>query len=61
MGHISISGPDGSIAQLAQLKARKTFIHINNTNPVWQPNSTERAFVLENGWEIAADGMEIAL
>ncbi len=61
MGHISISGPDGSIAQLAQLKARKTFIHINNTNPVWQPNSPERAFVLENGWDIAADGMEIAL
>ncbi len=61
MGHISISGPDGSIAQLAHLKARKTFIHINNTNPVWQPNSTERAFVLENGWDIAADGMEIAL
>lgn len=61
MGHISISGPDGSIAQLAHLKARKTFIHINNTNPVWQPNSPERAFVLENGWDIAADGMEIAL
>ncbi|GAA6193503.1 pyrroloquinoline quinone biosynthesis protein PqqB [Phaeobacter sp. NW0010-22] len=61
MGHISIGGPDGSIAQLAHLKARKTFIHINNTNPVWQPNSPERAFVLENGWDIAADGMEIAL
>lgn len=61
MGHISISGPDGSMAQLAHLKARKTFIHINNTNPVWQPNSPERAFVLENGWDIAADGMEIAL
>ena len=61
MGHISISGPDGSIAQLAHLKARKTFIHINNTNPVWQPNSPERVFVLENGWDIAADGMEVAL
>ena len=61
MGHISISGPDGSIARLQGLKAGKTFIHINNTNPVWQPDSVERATVLESGWAVAADGMEITL
>ncbi|KUJ80545.1 pyrroloquinoline quinone biosynthesis protein B [Ruegeria marisrubri] len=60
MGHISISGPDGSIARLAGLKANKTFIHINNTNPVWQPDSPERAYVHAHGWTVAADGMEIA-
>ncbi|TMV09094.1 pyrroloquinoline quinone biosynthesis protein PqqB [Ruegeria sediminis] len=59
MGHISISGPDGSIARLAGLKAKKTFIHINNTNPVWQPDGPERAFVRAQGWSVAADGMEI--
>ncbi|WP_371228128.1 pyrroloquinoline quinone biosynthesis protein PqqB [Roseovarius sp. 2305UL8-3] len=59
MGHISISGPEGSVARLAGLKAQKTFIHINNTNPVWQPGSAERAFVMESGWRVAADGMEI--
>ncbi len=59
MGHISISGPEGSIARLAGLKADKTFIHINNTNPVWQPDGPERAFVLAQGWRVAADGMEI--
>jgi pyrroloquinoline quinone biosynthesis protein B len=58
MGHIPISGPDGSIAQLSGLKAAKTFIHINNTNPIWQPGSAERAYVIGNGWQIAADGQE---
>ena len=58
MGHIPISGPDGSIARLAGLKAAKTFIHINNTNPIWQPDSAQRAFVTGNGWQVAADGQE---
>lgn len=61
MGHISISGPDGSIARLAGLKAGKTFVHINNTNPVWRPDGPERAFARENGWEIAADGLEVEI
>ncbi len=58
MGHIPISGPDGSIAKLSGLNAAKTFIHINNTNPIWQPNSPERAFVQQNGWQVAQDGQE---
>ncbi len=61
MGHISISGPEGSIAQWAGLAASKTFIHINNTNPIWQPDGPERAEVLRAGWTIAHDGMEIEL
>jgi pyrroloquinoline quinone biosynthesis protein B len=60
-GHISISGAEGSIACLQTVDAAKTFIHINNTNPIWQPGSAERAQVLAAGWTIAADGMEIAL
>ncbi len=59
MGHIPVSGPDGSIAKLAELKAAKTFIHINNTNPILQPDSPERATVLAAGWIIAQDGQEI--
>lgn len=61
MGHISISGPGGSIERLRGLKAAKTFIHINNTNPIWRPDSAERAFVHENGWQVAADGQEITV
>lgn len=60
MGHIPISGPDGSIARLKQLKGCKTFIHINNTNPILQPHSQERAFVEQSGWGIAQDGQEIS-
>ena len=59
MGHIPVSGPEGSIAKLADLKAAKTFIHINNTNPILQPGSPERAEVLAAGWTIAQDGQEI--
>ncbi|MFC6687260.1 pyrroloquinoline quinone biosynthesis protein PqqB [Jhaorihella thermophila] len=61
MGHISISGPEGSMAKLAGLGAARTYIHINNTNPVWQPDGPERAAVQAAGWTIAADGMEITL
>ena len=35
MGHISISGPEGSIATFRDLGvARKIYVHINNSNPV---------------------------
>lgn len=61
MGHIPISGADGSMAALADLSIGKTYIHINNTNPIWQPGSAERAEVLTQGWAVAADGMEITL
>lgn len=61
MGHISISGAAGSMARLGRLKAAKTFIHINNTNPVWQPDSPERAEVYAQGWSVAADGMEFEI
>ncbi|MDK3071892.1 pyrroloquinoline quinone biosynthesis protein PqqB [Sedimentitalea sp. JM2-8] len=60
MGHVPISGPDGSMAALAHLPARKTYIHINNTNPIWLPDSPERAAVLAAGWRIARDGQESA-
>jgi pyrroloquinoline quinone biosynthesis protein B len=62
MGHIPISGPEGSLATLRQLKAaRKIYIHINNTNPVLVEGSPERRLVEAAGFEVAHDGMEIAL
>ncbi len=60
MGHMSISGPDGSLAALAPLGiARKIYVHLNNTNPVLLDDSSERAMVEAAGWEVAWDGMEI--
>jgi pyrroloquinoline quinone biosynthesis protein B len=62
MGHMSISGPDGSLAAFAELNIRrKIFIHINNTNPVLLADSPERQAVAAAGWEVAFDGMEETL
>ena len=61
MGHMSISGTDGSMAAFADLEVRrKVYVHLNNTNPVWR-DGPERAEAGANGWEIAHDGMEIEL
>jgi pyrroloquinoline quinone biosynthesis protein B len=62
MGHMSMSGPDGSMAAVAPLGiTRKIYVHMNNTNPVLRPDSAERAEAERNGWEIAWDGMEVTL
>ena len=59
MGHVSMSGPEGSIAAFASLGVRrKIFVHMNNSNPVWRPGP-ERAAAEAAGWEIAFDGMEV--
>jgi pyrroloquinoline quinone biosynthesis protein B len=59
MGHIPISGPEGSLAKLANLRnARRIYIHINNTNPILLEDSSERRAVEEAGWEVAFDGMD---
>lgn len=62
MGHVHMSGPDGSIAALSDLAiANRIFVHINNTNPVLDDASAEHAQVVEAGWKIAFDGMEVWL
>ncbi len=57
MGHISMAGDQGSIARLSGLSAKKVFIHINNTNPILQPDGPERAAAHAAGWTVAQDGM----
>ena len=62
MGHLNVSGPDGSMAAFAELEVeRRIYIHINNSNPVLLEDSPERAAVEEAGWEVAYDGQEIVL
>ncbi|WP_210255327.1 pyrroloquinoline quinone biosynthesis protein PqqB [Ancylobacter pratisalsi] len=62
MGHMSMSGSDGSMAALADIDiGRRIYVHINNTNPVLIDGSHERVAANRAGWEIAEDGMEIAL
>jgi pyrroloquinoline quinone biosynthesis protein B len=62
IGHLPLSGPDGLLAQFPpNAKGRKILMHINNTNPILNEQSAEHHAVLEAGFEIAYDGMEITL
>jgi pyrroloquinoline quinone biosynthesis protein B len=61
MGHMPISGSDGSLQALNGSPARRVFLHINNTNPILIEDSAEHAAVEAAGWQVAYDGMEIAL
>jgi pyrroloquinoline quinone biosynthesis protein B len=62
MGHISVSGPDGSIAALSPLNVkRRIYVHINNSNPILDENSEARKVVEASGWEVGFDGMELRL
>ncbi len=61
MGHMSMSGAEGSIQAFAGLKVgKKVFVHMNNTNPVLRPDAVERVEVEAAGWIIGQDGMELA-
>ena len=61
MGHLPITGTDGSLARLAKLPGRTLYIHMNNTNPVLDSNSRESAEVTRAGVEVAADGQEFRI
>ena len=62
MGHLAQSGPGGMLEVLAKVPAaRKVLIHINNTNPILDQDSPERAMLDEHGIEVAFDGMSIEL
>jgi len=61
MGHVPLAGPDGTLALLRDLPARRVLLHINNTNPIWLSDSPERRQVEAAGFEVAYDGMEVQL
>jgi pyrroloquinoline quinone biosynthesis protein B len=59
MGHMPVSGADGSLVKLAEHPGRCIYLHINNTNPMLLDDSPQRAEVHAAGVEVAHDGMEI--
>ncbi|HKQ16167.1 MAG TPA: pyrroloquinoline quinone biosynthesis protein PqqB [Steroidobacteraceae bacterium] len=61
IGHLPQSGPEGMLAWLGRLprSTRKILIHVNNTNPILDEDSAERAELTRRGVEVAWDGMEI--
>jgi len=62
MGHLPQSGDNGMIQFLDGLeKPRKVLIHINNTNPILDEDSAERAELTAHNIEVSYDGMDIIL
>lgn len=62
MGHMPVNGDFGTVALLNKYPVdRKILIHINNTNPILNEDSKEHQYVIDNGVEIATDGMEITI
>ena len=61
MGHVPLSGPDGTLARLRNLPSRRILLHINNTNPILLRDSPERREVEDAGFEVSYDGMEVRL
>jgi pyrroloquinoline quinone biosynthesis protein B len=62
MGHLPISGKNGSLGILEKLKVQpRVYVHINNTNPILIADSPEAGAVAAAGCLIACDGMEITI
>ncbi|QXQ08389.1 pyrroloquinoline quinone biosynthesis protein PqqB [Sphingosinicellaceae bacterium] len=62
MGHMSLSGPDGTLAAFQPIVVeRKIMIHINNSNPVLLADSPERSLAVAAGWTVAEDGMRFEI
>jgi pyrroloquinoline quinone biosynthesis protein B len=62
MDHLPVSGPGGSLLQLAGVSGpHKLYTHINNTNPMLLEDSPERAIVDRAGLTVGADGMSFTI
>jgi pyrroloquinoline quinone biosynthesis protein B len=62
MGHVPVSGAEGSLAVLSQLACRQmVYTHINNTNPMLIEGSQERTAVEAAGMIVGMDGMRFEL
>jgi pyrroloquinoline quinone biosynthesis protein B len=62
MGHVPISGDDGTLTRIARHPDKRwIYTHLNNTNPVLDPNSPEHTKVVAAGAEVVPDGTELEI
>jgi pyrroloquinoline quinone biosynthesis protein B len=62
MGHLPVSGAEGSLRLLRQVTdAQIVYTHLNNTNPMLVEDSPERACLADAGATVAHDGAEYEL
>lgn len=57
LGHQPVGGSGGSLERLRKVRTRIVFTHLNNSNPMLDPNSAAALEVRAAGAEIAFDGM----
>jgi pyrroloquinoline quinone biosynthesis protein B len=60
LGHLPVGGSDGTLAHLGT-NARVIFTHVNNSNPMLDPDSAATGAVHRAGANVAFDGLEITL
>jgi pyrroloquinoline quinone biosynthesis protein B len=57
MGHLPVSGPEGSLRWLAgSVVHQRIYIHINNTNPMLNARGPEHRMVQDHGVRVGVDG-----
>ena len=63
IGHLPQSGPDGMIEWMRKLppRTRRLLIHINNTNPILDQDSPERAALAAERIELCEDGLQLTV
>lgn len=63
LGHLPQSGAGGMIEWLDKLPAatRRLLIHINNTNPILNEDSPQRAILTDHKIEVSHDGLDISI
>ncbi len=63
IGHLPQSGRGGMLEWLERLPqaTRRILIHVNNTNPILDEDSAERAELARRGIEVARDGLELEI
>lgn len=62
MGHVPVDGPGGTLEWLADLPIRhRTYVHINNTNPMLNERGDEQRKVRSRGVRVGMDGDEFQL
>jgi pyrroloquinoline quinone biosynthesis protein B len=59
MAHWPLSGTGGSLELLERAPGRRWLIHVNNTNPILDEDSPERASVRAAGVHVAEDGLAV--
>ena len=59
MGHMPVVETMAAMRDLPV--GRRVFVHMNNSNPLVDPASTQTREAEASGWQVGRDGMEITL